>query len=42
MGFDVEPLSFTSYLCHYKWYYSSFVDAAVISIKKGSENSRNL
>jgi hypothetical protein len=25
-GYDVEPLSFTSYIRHYKWYYSGVVD----------------
>jgi hypothetical protein len=33
-GYNVEPLSFTSYICHYKWYYSCLLIAGV-SIKKG-------
>jgi hypothetical protein len=33
-GYNVEPLSFTSYIRHYKWYYSGLLIAGV-SIKKG-------
>jgi hypothetical protein len=38
-GYDVEPLSFTSYIRHYKWYYSG-VDR-VFSIKKWYELHRS-